>query len=70
MPAETPVTTPVDGLTVATAVLLLVHVPPATLSVNVIEDPTHVPDGPPIGGSEVLPVTTNVMVRKQPLGKA
>jgi hypothetical protein len=48
-------------------VLLLLHVPPVTLLVNVMEDPTHVEDGPPIGGSVVLPVTTKVIVLKQPL---
>ena len=68
-PAETPVTTPVE-LTVATEGLLLLHVPPAVLSVSVIEVPTHVDDGPTIGPIVIVPVVTvNVMVLKQPVGR-
>jgi hypothetical protein len=46
VPAPVPVTMP-EALTVATAVLLLVHVPPELLEVNVVVDPSHnsvVPD--------------------------
>ena len=48
VPAATPVTTPVDELTVATAVLLLLHVPPVVASVNVAVFPTHALMVPPI----------------------
>ncbi len=44
-PPETPVTIP--PITVALALLLL-QVPPVTLSVNVMDDPTHTPEGPDI----------------------
>jgi len=40
VPAETPVTTP-DASTVAFAVLLLLHVPPATLLAKVVVLPEH-----------------------------
>ena len=50
MPALTPVTIPVLP-TVATAVLLLVHVPPARRSVNVTDEPVHRLPGPVIGGA-------------------
>jgi len=41
VPAATPLTTP-DELTVAIPVLLLLHVPPVTASVNVVVDPVHI----------------------------
>ena len=47
MPAETPVTTPVE-LTVESDVLLLIQVPPGAASVNDIVDPAHTVDGPVI----------------------
>jgi hypothetical protein len=69
VPAATPVTTPVE-LTVATDGLLLLHVPPAVLSVSVIEVPTQVLDGPTIGPITVIAgVTMNVIVLKHPDGK-
>ena len=43
-----PVTTPVAGTTVATAVLLLLHVPPPTLFVNDVVCPAHTVAVPPI----------------------
>ena len=45
VPFDTPVTEPVL-LTVATAVLLLLHVPPPTASVRDIVEPVHTTDGP------------------------
>ena len=39
MPADTPFTDP--PATVATAVLVLLHVPPVVASANVIDDPAH-----------------------------
>jgi hypothetical protein len=48
IPAATPLTTPVPPPTVAIAVLLLVHVPPAGAEVSVVEDPTHIAADPEI----------------------
>jgi hypothetical protein len=42
LPAATPVTTPVEGFTVAAAVLLLLHVPPPVPFVlKVVDEPAH-----------------------------
>lgn len=41
VPAVTPVTTPVEELIVATAVLLDVHTPPVVVLDNVVVDPAH-----------------------------
>ena len=41
MPGVLPVTTPVNEPTVAMVVLLLVHVPPPTVLLNVVVCPTH-----------------------------
>jgi hypothetical protein len=47
LPAETPVTTPVTGFTVATALLLLLQLPPvAPLLVNVAVAPAHIVEEP------------------------
>ncbi len=47
VPAATPVTTPVDELTVAAAGLLLLHVPlPVPLLVNVVDEPAHTAAAP------------------------
>jgi len=48
MPAVIPVNTPVVEPTVATAVLLLAHVPPAGEPVSVIVAPAHMVDPPPV----------------------
>lgn len=48
VPADTPVTTPVDAPTVATVVLLLLHVPLPDASVRVIVEPWQT-DGLPAG---------------------
>jgi hypothetical protein len=51
VPATTPVNIPDDGPIVATAVALLVQVPPPVASLNVIVDPpSHAVDGPVIDG--------------------
>ena len=47
MPAATPVTVP-PALTVATAVLALVQVPPAAVSVSVVLAPAHTVVVPPM----------------------
>ena len=41
VPSATAVTTPVVALTVATAVLLLLQLPPTPLLVKVVTDPVH-----------------------------
>ena len=41
VPADAPVTTPVAALTVASAVLLLLHVPPVTVLPKAVVRPTH-----------------------------
>ena len=51
-----PVTTPVVGTTVATAVLLLLHVPPPTLFVNDVVSPAQILAVPPIEAGLVLTV--------------
>lgn len=67
VPAATPVTIPVDGLTKAIAVLALNHVPPETGCVNVIVSPTQtfvVPEILAIAGLMLI-----VIVSKQPDGR-
>jgi hypothetical protein len=57
VPADTPVTTP-EEVTVATAVLLLLHVPPDVESCRPTDVPTQVLEGPVIGETIVVePVT-------------
>jgi hypothetical protein len=41
IPAETPVTSPVPGFTVATAGLPLLQVPPGTVETKFVEEPTQ-----------------------------
>lgn len=65
VPADTPVTKPVE-LTVAIEGLLLLHVPPGVLSVRATDAPTQVPEGPMIGAIVIAPVTVKDIVRKQP----
>jgi hypothetical protein len=45
LPADTPVTTP-PLVTVATAVLLLVQLPPVVASARVVVEPVHTVDAP------------------------
>ncbi len=47
-PAPNAVNNPDDDPTVAAAVLLLIQVPPATGSVNVVDVPEQIVDGPVI----------------------
>lgn len=65
VPAATPVTMPDDGPTVATEILLLVHVPPNAELNNEIVCPTQTDDGPDIAGG--LGFTVKVLVRTQPV---
>ena len=61
-PEATPKTRPVVEPTVATAVLLLLHVPPATASVNANEEPTQTFEGPVTGAGIKFTVINLVTV--------
>jgi hypothetical protein len=63
-PTVSPVTMPVNKLTVATVVLLLLHVPPAVASLNIVVSPKHTFVLPVIGAGNGFTVT--VVVMKQP----
>jgi hypothetical protein len=66
VPAVTPVTTPVDALTVATAVLLLDHVPPVTVEANVVVPPTKtvcIPESVPADEGGAVTVITLVVLK-------
>ena len=63
VPPETPVTTPVEAVTVATELLLVVHVPPVVALLNVMLLPWHTEAGPVMGVSRV---TVSVVVAVQP----
>ena len=60
-----PVTFPVVATTVATAVLLLLHVPLAVASDNIVVVPTHTLLAPDIGAGVAL--TVRVMDFAQPV---
>jgi len=66
VPAAIPLTRPVFEPTVASNVLLLVHVPPPELFVSVVVAPTHTVLAPPIVAGEVFTVT--LVTAKQPEG--
>ena len=55
-PALTPVRTPVE-VTVATAGLVLLHVPPGVASVRVIDDALHTVLLPTMGAGDAVTVT-------------
>ena len=57
------VTMPVSEPTVATAVLLLLHVPPAVVSVNVVVDPAQTLVDPEIAAGDVLMVMVVVVMQ-------
>ena len=63
VPGDTPNTMPAVGVTAATDGLLLLHVPPDTVLVRIIVEPTHTLEGPPIAGGPVVTVT--VVLAKQ-----
>jgi hypothetical protein len=61
-PAEEPITSPVDELTVATAGLLLLQLPPATVELNVLVPATQI-DWVPLNTPAVgAAVTVTVLV--------
>ena len=66
VPVATPLTTP-DEFTVATAVLLLAQVPPATASDKVVVDPAQTVVVPVIVLTEGFTVTTAVSYELHPL---
>ena len=65
MPADTPVTTPVDEPIVAVPVLLLLQVPPAVASAKVMVEPMFTVAVPVIAAGEAFIVIESVFV--QPL---
>ena len=67
LPAATPVTEPPAELTVAMAVLLLLHVPPVLVVVSVVLLALHRVLAPEILAGLVL--TVNKAVVKQPVGR-
>jgi hypothetical protein len=69
VPVDTPVTMPVVMSTVATAVLLLTHVPPETESVNAAVVPAHITVGTVIAGG-TAPTSTLATQVKYPLKRA
>lgn len=60
VPIEAAVTTPVADATMATEVLLLLHVPPEIASVNPVVEPRQKLVTPVIGGGVLLTVTSRV----------
>jgi hypothetical protein len=62
VPALTPVTTPDAVPTIATPVLLLLHVPPVEASARVVVLPTHVVSVP-VTGSIAFTVTTTLVLQ-------
>lgn len=63
VPGLPPVTMPPDKVTDATAVLLLLHVPPPGISLSVTVAPEHTVDGPLIAPGAGLTVTSTVAVQ-------
>jgi hypothetical protein len=66
-PAATAVTTPVDGLTVATDVVPLVHVPPVGVELSEVVLPAHMVVVPVIADGAELTLTTVVLVHPEPI---
>ena len=67
VPDNTPVTIPVNEPIVATAVLLLVQVPPAAPSLSAVVAPTHACNIPVIAVGPEFTVT--VVAAVQPVGR-
>lgn len=63
VPAEAPLTTPLEAPIVATAGLLLLHVPPVTALLSVVVPPTQIVVVPVIAD---VGLTVSVAVEKQP----
>jgi hypothetical protein len=60
-PVPIPLTDPIPGSTVATVVLLLLHVPPVVASFNGVEDPEQTLVAPVIDNGKGLTVTVAVI---------
>ncbi len=60
VPADTPATNPDDEPTVATAVLLLLHVPPIVPSVNVVTPPMQMAEAPATGDTVGKSLTVTI----------
>lgn len=67
VPDNTPVTMPVDEPTVASAGLLLLHVPPLVKSLNGVVAPTQTTLAPPIAAGVWLTVNGVVAVQPVPI---
>jgi hypothetical protein len=67
VPPLTPLTTPVEDTTVATDVLLLLHVPPDAVFVNVVVDPSHTVNVPPMVPGVGVTLTAWVEAVPQPV---
>jgi hypothetical protein len=67
VPAVTPVTTPVDGSTVATPGALLLHEPLAVTHARVVLDPWHTALAPVIAAGVVLVIVTVVVLEQLPV---
>jgi hypothetical protein len=63
VPADRPVTTPVDEPMVPTVTLLLLHVPPLAELLSVAITPIHMVDGPEIIGGGLTIVTVIVLLQ-------
>ncbi len=63
VPGDTPYTTPVPDVIVATFVLLLVHVPDVVILLSVTDPPWHTVEGPVIGATAL---TVTVITELQP----
>ena len=66
LPEATPFTIPVDGSTVATEVVLLVHVPPETVLLSVVAEPIQTEAVPVIVDGSAFTVTTVVVLQPVP----
>jgi hypothetical protein len=67
VPAPTPVTTPDVLPTVANPVLLLVHIPPGTVLVRVVDAPWQTDVAPPIAAGNGVTDILKVAALPQPL---
>lgn len=65
VPAETPVTKPVE-VTVATAGLLLLHVPPGVVLLRRVDAPTQVEELPVMGAMLLDGVTVRDLTTEHP----
>jgi hypothetical protein len=66
VPPDTPLTMPLDAPTVATAVALLVQVPPPVASLRAVVDPGQTVVVPVMEGTEAFTVTAFIAI--QPVG--